>query len=124
MNARHAPAASQLALPLDGAATSLAQCVGSPDALRAVLTRLLDLSGLDYDQRVELLGGALVAEAVRPYWISGHSPRAAHDLLRRHDGELADVVETLSPVLLARAEARDEAREAINRLEALLAAAR
>jgi hypothetical protein len=124
MNARRGPANTQLMLPFDGAAASLAQCVGSPDALRAVLTRLLDLSGLDYDERVELLGGALVEEAVRPYWSSGHSARASHDLLRRHDGELADVIETLSPVLLARAEARDEARAAITVLEALLAGER
>jgi len=117
----HRIAARHSTLAFDAALRSLAARAWSPEDVRELLGRLLDATGLDYDQRVEVLGGALVAESVRPYWLSGNSAGAAHDLLRRHDDELADVVETLSPVLLARAEARDEARKAIDLLEALLA---
>jgi hypothetical protein len=87
--------------------------------MRELLSKLLDAVRLDYDQRVELLGAVLVSEAVRPYWEAGHAPDEAHDLLRRHDEELADVVEALAPMLLGRAEARDEARLAVHAVEAL-----
>lgn len=92
----------------------------SPDAIRELLARVLEAAGLDHDQRVEVLGGALVAEAVRPYWEAGHGPIDAHVELRRDDAELADVIEALSPVLLARAEAKDVAREALRAIELLL----
>ena len=92
----------------------------SLEAVRELVSGLLDAAGLSYDQRVEVLGGALVAEAVRPYWEAGSSADDAHDLLRRNDDELADVVESLSPVLLGRAEARVEAHQALAEIEALL----
>ena len=93
----------------------------SLETVRELVSGLLDAAGLDYDQRVEVLGGAFVAEAVRPYWEAGNSADDAHDLLRRNDDELADVVESLSPVLLGRAEARVEAHQALAEIEALLA---
>lgn len=93
----------------------------SPESVRALLAQLLDSAGLDHDQRVEVLGGALVAEAVRPYWEAGHSPDDAHKLLRIRDGELADAVEALSPVLLGRAEARETAHDALRAIDEMLA---
>ncbi len=94
--------------------------VSSPEMIRDLLARVLEAAGLDHDQRVEVLGGALVAEAVRPYWEAGHAPVDAHIELRRNDAELADVIEALSPVLLARAEAKDVARAAVRAIELLL----
>ncbi|MGH2633854.1 MAG: hypothetical protein ACRDG3_10630 [Tepidiformaceae bacterium] len=121
MSAHHAARTSHSSLAFEAALRTISVRRWSPEAVRELLERLLDASGLDYDQRVEVLGGALVAESVRPYWLSGNSADAAHELLRRHDGELADVVETLSPVLLARAEARDDARKAVELVQAMLA---
>ena len=53
--------------------------------VRALLARLLDATGIDYDQRVEALGGALVSEAVRPHWEPGLTAEEAHDRLCRSD---------------------------------------
>jgi hypothetical protein len=78
------------------------------------------VSGLDYDQRVELLGGMFVTEAVRPYWVAGHSADDAHSLLCARDAEIADVVEALAPVLLGRAEARGDAQRAVAEVTSLI----
>ena len=96
----------------------------SAESVRALISTLLDAAGLDYDQRVDVLGGALIAEAVRPYWEAGHSAEAAHELLRAQDEELADMVEAVSPVLLARAEAQVQAQDALAEVSALLGAPR
>ena len=85
--------------------------------VRALITELLDAAGLDRDERVEVLGGALVTEAVRPYWNDGCGADEAHEALLVDDAELGDVVEAISPMLLGRAEARDESRRIINELE-------
>lgn len=92
----------------------------TPESIRALFAQVLEASGLDHDQRVEVLGGALVAEAVRPYWEAGHGAEDAHQQMRRNDAELADVIEALSPVLLARAEAKGVARELLREVESLL----
>ena len=92
----------------------------SPEAVRDFLSQVLAAAGLEYDQRMELLGGLFVAEAVRPYWESGHAADDAHELLRLHDAELADAVEALSPILLGRAEAHEEAHLAVLEVDALL----
>ncbi len=105
--------------PVVAALDSMRAGVWTADQVRDLVALLLDVAGLDYDQRVEVLGGALVSEAVRPFWEAGHSAAEAHDLLCRRDPELAEVVEALSPVLLGRAEAKDEARAAIGMVEAL-----
>ena len=102
------------ALRASGRAHSL-----SAERVREMIARLLDVAGLDYDQRVEVLGGALVTESVRPFWEAGHAPADAHRSLRKRDPELADIVEALSPVLLARAEARDDAQRALAEVETL-----
>lgn len=92
----------------------------TPESIRALFAQVLETAGLDHDQRVEVLGGALVAEAVRPYWEAGHGAEDAHQQMRRNDSELADVIEALSPVLLARAEAKGVARELLREVESLL----
>lgn len=85
--------------------------------VRALITELLDAAGLDRDERVELLGGAFVTEAVRPYWNSGCSADEAHDALQVDDPELGEVVESIAPMLLGRAVARDESRRIIAEIE-------
>jgi len=92
----------------------------SSDGLRGLIAGLLDSASLSRDERVELLGGLLVSEAVRPYWESGMDADAAHQALRATDPELADAVEAVSPMLLGRAEAHEDARLAIVELERLL----
>ena len=87
--------------------------------VRALIEDLLDAAGLDRDERVEVLGGAFVTEAVRPYWHEGHDAVAAHRELRADDPELSEAVEAISPMLLGRAEAREDARRAIRELERL-----
>ena len=102
------------ALRASGRAHSL-----SAERVREMIVRLLDVAGLDYDQRVDVLGGALVTESVRPFWEAGHAPADAHRSLRKRDPELADIVEALSPVLLARVESRVEAQRALAEVETL-----
>lgn len=97
---------------------------GSPDAsvdqLSALVCGILDAAGIPADRRVEVLGGALVTEAVRPHWGATRSPEAAHEALRSSDPELAEAVEALSVVLLGRTETRETARAAISAFEDLL----
>lgn len=97
---------------------------GSPDAsvdqLSALVSAILDAAGIPADRRVEVLGGALVTEAVRPHWGATPSPEAAHEALRSADPELAEAVEALSLVLLGRTETRETARAAISAFEDLL----
>ena len=88
------------------------------DAVR----RLLDESGLPSEERVQVLGGALVVEALRPYWAGSRTAEQAHQALRAADPELADAIEALAPMLLGRAEVRMEAGAAIKAIEALLRA--
>ena len=107
--------------PVASAIAAMQARTWTADQVRDLLGRLLDAAGLDYDQRVEVLGGALVSEAVRPFWEAGHTAAESHDLLCRRDPELAEVVEALSPALLGRAEAKDEAKAAIGMVEALFA---
>ncbi|TAK79219.1 MAG: hypothetical protein EPO16_02320 [Dehalococcoidia bacterium] len=84
------------------------------------MQRLLAESGLTPDERVEVLGGALVVEALRPYWTGALSAEEAHDALRAADPELADAIEGLAPMLLGHAEVRAEAAAAIEAIGALL----
>lgn len=97
---------------------------GSPgasiDQLSALLCGILEAAGIPADRRIEVLGGALVTEAVRPHWSEAPSAGAAHDALRATDPELAEAVEALSVLLLGRAETRETARAAISAFEALL----
>ena len=107
-------------LSLDVALRGLSSANWSQEMARDLISRVLEATGLDYDQRIEVLGGAFVAEAVAPYWADGNSAPDAHALLRRRDDELADVVEALSPMLLGRAEAREQAVSAVDAVAALL----
>jgi hypothetical protein len=120
MNAEHPAAADRSSQIIDAVLRGVAAVRWSPEDVRDLLVRVLAVSGLDYDQRVELLGGMFVTEAVRPYWVAGHSADDAHSLLWARDAEIADIVETLAPVLLGRAEARDEAQSAVDEVTSLL----
>ncbi len=92
-----------------------------PEQLSGAIQALLDRSGLGAEERVQLLGGALVLEALRPYWGDGRSPADAHASLRRDDPELADAIEAIAPMLLGRAQAREEAQAAVDAVSALFA---
>ena len=94
----------------------------SSEELTALLCGLLEAAGLTPEQRIELLGGAFVAEAVRPHWSEEAAAERAHDALRIADGELADAVEALAQVLLGRAQTRDEATAALAEFERMLTA--
>ena len=90
-----------------------------PEHASEAVHALLDQAQLSSDERVQLLGGALVLEALRPYWGDGRTPADAHALLRRDDPELADAIEAIAPMLLGRAQVQDEARAAVDAVNAL-----
>lgn len=92
----------------------------SASQLMEAIVALLDAAGIEQDARAEVLGGAFVTEAVRRFWEDGRSPEDAHALLRERDAELADAVEALSPMLLGRAQAREDAEGAIRSIQAML----
>lgn len=118
------PAVNTATLPVIKALQAMQPGSCTAESVRALISNLLDAAGLDYDQRVDVLGGALIAEAVRPYWEAGHDAESAHELLRSQDEELADMVEAVSPVLLARAEAQYQALDALAEVNALLGSPR
>jgi hypothetical protein len=62
---------------------------GSADDILSALADMFRASGLAHDERVQLLGGAFVTEALRPYWTDGVTPVQAHERLRVDDPELA-----------------------------------
>lgn len=95
---------------------------GDPDRIAEAVRRLLAESGLDPEERIQVLGGALVVEALRAYWTGARTAEQAHEALRLDDPELADAVEALAPLLLGRAAVREEAGAAIAAIEALLRA--
>lgn len=122
MPARHRSADVPSGAALDRAVARIAGQSWTTGQARALVSRLLDAMGIEYDRRVEVLGGVLVSEAVRPYWETGLAAGEAHERLWRNDAELAEVVEAVSTVLLARAEAQDEARAMIGFVETQLLA--
>ena len=89
------------------------------EAIDVILRALAD-AGYGHEECIELLGGALVNEAVRGYWAEGSTAADAHDRLRADDPELAVLVEALAPFLLGRAESRGEHEAALAAVEALL----
>lgn len=89
----------------------------TPDQLSKLVCGLLDAAGLTPEQRLEVLGGAFVSEAVRPHWLTAGAAVEAHDRLRGEDSELADAVEALAQVLLGRQETREEASHALAELD-------
>ncbi|MFA7248796.1 MAG: hypothetical protein WC273_04120 [Dehalococcoidia bacterium] len=91
-----------------------------PEQLSGALQALLDRSGVPAEERIRVLGGALVLEALRPYWSDSRTPAEAHALLRRDDPELADAIEAIAPMLLGRAQAEADARAALAAVAALL----
>ena len=93
----------------------------STGQLSTLVCSLLDVAGLSPEQRLDVLGGAFVSEAVRPHWATDATAEHAHAALRGGDAELADAVEAVAQVLLGRAESREDARAALAELEKLLA---
>ncbi|GMU41337.1 MAG: hypothetical protein AMXMBFR23_22030 [Chloroflexota bacterium] len=93
---------------------------GTPDQIGTAIEVMLDEADLPAARRVELLGGLIVVEALRPYWKHGRTPQEAHESLRRDDPELAEAIESLAPMLLGRAQAREDAAAAIDAFEAML----
>lgn len=93
---------------------------GDPEQVAEAVQRLLGESGLSSAERVEVLGGVLVIEALRPYWTGTFAAEDAHNALRAADPELADAIEALAPMLLGHAEVRAEAAAAIEAIGALL----
>lgn len=91
----------------------------TPEEISAALRTLLDRSSTP-DDRVELLASAMVIEALQPHWHSGRSAGDAHEALRQADPEIADAIEAIAPMLLARLEARNDSVEAILSVERLL----
>ena len=120
MPAPHQSPDAPAAAALDRAVARIAGQNWTAEQARALVSRLLDTMGIDYDRRGEVLGGLLVSEAVRPYWETGLAAGEAHERLWRNDAELAEIVEAVSTVLLARAEAQDEARAMIGFVETQL----
>ncbi len=91
----------------------------SSEQVTALVCGLLDAAGFTPEQRLEVLGGAFVAEAVGPFWDGSGNANRAHDALRIRDEELADAVEAVAQVLLGRDESRVEARAALAELDRL-----
>jgi len=90
------------------------------ETIAELLSAIFDTAGLSREDRVQLLGSTLVMEALKPHWIDGNSPGTAHRLLRSSDPELAATVEAIAPMLLSRAESRENARKAVKAVEELL----
>jgi hypothetical protein len=95
---------------------------GSADEVADAVHRLLGQTSLSHEERVQVLCGAAVVEALRPYWTGSRTPQEAHEALRRDDPEIADAIEALAPMLLGRAEAKETASLALAEVEALLRA--
>jgi hypothetical protein len=119
MDVRHAPHSGERSPRRRLLAMDLSKA--NPATVADAMATLLDGTTLSNEERVQLLGNALVMEALRPHWVDGRSPSEAHRLLRSSDPELADAVEALAPMLLGRAEALDDARHAVAEAEDLLA---
>lgn len=89
------------------------------DGLRDLLCELLDAARLTPEQKIQVLGGAFVIEAVRPFTTAGDAGQA-HRRMRSNDPELADAVEALAPMIYGRARSASEAASAIAAVEELL----
>ena len=85
-----------------------------------IVQRALVEAGYEAGDCVDVLGGAFVAAAVRRYWAEGLSAAEAHERLCAEDPELARAIEALAPLLLDRAEARDQREAAVAAVELLL----
>ncbi|MGE3960779.1 MAG: hypothetical protein AB7F65_03765 [Dehalococcoidia bacterium] len=92
----------------------------TPEELASALQSLLDQSQLGREERLHALASAIVVEALAPYWVGDRTPSEAHDALCEADTELARVIEALAPMLLNRIEVREETRDAIATIEAML----
>jgi hypothetical protein len=83
-------------------------------------SELLDSLPVDWAERIQVIGGALVVEALQPVWAESASADEAHAKLRLRDPELASAIEGLAALLLGRYEARAEGKAAVEAVEELL----
>ncbi len=90
------------------------------EELAEIIGALLTRSPLSAEQRIQLLGGLFVTEALRNDWVDGHGPAEAHGRLRGSDPELAEAIEQLTPMLLGRAEALQDGAETVAAVQELL----
>ncbi len=88
-----------------------------------IVQRALVEAGYEASDCVDVLGGAFVSAAVGRYWAEGLSAAEAHERLCAEDPELARAIEALAPILLDRAEARDQREAAVAAVELLLTGA-
>jgi hypothetical protein len=89
------------------------------DEVGEAIELLLSAGELTAEQRIEVLGGLLAVEVLRPYWRRNRFPDDAQESLRQDDPDLAAVLEALAPVLLGRAQAREDAAAAVAHVETL-----
>ncbi|MBA4180518.1 MAG: hypothetical protein C0506_08020 [Anaerolinea sp.] len=118
----YAPASTLEGTPVNGRRSSHSRLQANeltPDRLRDLVCELLDAAKLTPEEKVQLLGGAFVVEAVRPFTGDGGAGQA-HLRLQAHDPELAAAVESLAPMIYGRARAAADATAAIAAVEELL----
>ncbi len=90
------------------------------EQLAEIIDALLTRSSLGAEERMQLLGGLFVTEALREHRVDGRGPAEAHERLRDVDPELAEAVAQLVPVLLGRAEALRDGAQAVAAAQELL----
>ncbi len=83
------------------------------EQLAEIIDALLARSSLGAEERMQLLGGLFVTEALREERVDGRGLAEAHGRLRGDDPELAEAIERLVPVLLGRAEALRDGAQAV-----------
>lgn len=82
--------------------------------------RLVAALGIESEQLVRVLGSAMVAAAVAPFWVEGESAGDAHSRLTAQDPELAAVVDAIAPMLYSRELGARTAAQALAEVESLL----
>lgn len=82
--------------------------------------RLVAELGIEREEWVRVLGSALVAAAVAPFWVEGETAGDAHNRMSATDAELATVVDALAPMLYSRELGARTAAAALAEIESLL----
>ena len=116
---------SQAQLSLDEALQRLSAAANDRDATpfdhAGAISETLDGLPLSWEERIQVIGGAFVLEALRPLWDAcGGSADDAHALLRSRDPELAHAVESLAPMLYGRHTAAQEGVAAVDEVQRLI----
>lgn len=117
---RH-PSRTQLSLDEALQRLSAGEREATPFDHAGTISETLDALPLSWEERIQIIGGAFVLEALRPLWDAcGGSADDAHALLRSRDPELAHAVESLAPMLYGRHAAARDGRAAVNEVERLI----